>query len=69
MQAAIGSAKNMMSEIGATIVRYAAPGYYQYPSTACTPLQLQLAERPMQWVAMDALGPLQKSMVYKRNFM
>ena len=44
----------MMSEIGATIVRYAAPGNRK----SCAQLQLQSAEKPMQRVATDILGPL-----------
>ena len=57
VQGSFGHAKDMMSEIGTTVVRYAAPGNRQYPRS-CAPLQLQLAEQPMQRVAMDILGPL-----------
>ena len=58
MQGSVGPTKDMMSEIGATIVRCAAPGNYQYPNLVHHALQLQLAEQPMQRMAMDILGPL-----------
>ena len=56
MQGSIGHTKDMMRD-WCNRCEICSSRKSPIPKS-CAPLQLQLADQPMQWVAMDILGPL-----------